>query len=226
MSNAQSVIPECFDRPARLRREPCAGRKSRTHYNRFPPKTRGNDSNSGFCKPILQHPRDRGLFPDFCSSQSGFSFLEMVMVIALIGIIAGVMAQMFVFGVDMFDATATRKDSMQGGRIAVEFMVQDLRAIADADDVTTATATSLTFYNIDSETINYSYSGGTLSRNSNTLLEGLSNFQLSYTDVDGVVLSTPVSTPGDIWKISFSIDATVDGKPFHMESSVVPRAFD
>ena len=160
------------------------------------------------------------------NSQSGFSFLEMVLVIALIGIIAGVMSQMFVWGVDMFDTVSTRKDSMQSGRIGAEFLVSDLRSISGADNITTATTTNLIFDNIDSETINYAYSGGSLTRNSNSLLVGLSNFQFTYRDVDGNDLSSPVSSPENIWKISFSVDATVDGDPFHLETSVVPRSFD
>lgn len=159
------------------------------------------------------------------SNESGFTFLELVVVIALVGLIAGVMSQMFVWGVDMFDDSVSRKDTMPGGRIAVEFLIDDFRAIAESTDITSATTTSIQFDNIDSETITYSYSGGTLSRNSNTLADGLSDFQFTYTDVDGNTLSSPVSTPSDIWEISFAMGATVDGNPFHLASSVVPRKF-
>ena len=148
-----------------------------------------------------------------------------MIVIALIGIIAGVMSQMFVLGVDMFDDSISRKDTVPSSRIAFEFLIDDLRALADAADIDAATTVSMQFDNIDSETITYTYSGGVLSRNSNTLLDGLSNFQFTFFDVDGNTLASPVTTPSDIWKISFSIDATVDGNPFHLASGVVPRKF-
>ena len=158
-------------------------------------------------------------------NETGYSFLEFVIVIALIGIIAGVMSQMFVLGVDMFDDSISRKDTVPSSRIAFEFLIDDLRALADAADIDAATTVSMQFDNIDSETIIYTYSGGVLSRNSNTLLDGLSNFQFTFFDVDGNTLASPVTTPSDIWKISFSIDATVDGNPFHLASGVVPRKF-
>lgn len=159
------------------------------------------------------------------SNEAGYTFLEFVIVIVLIGIIAGVMSTMFVFGVDMFNSSVSRKDTVPGSRIAAEFLINDFRAIADASDIASAATTNLQFNNIDSETITYSYSGGSLSRNSNTLLDGLSDFQFTFLDVDGDTLSSPVTTPSNIWKISFSLDATVDGNPFHLASGVVPRKF-
>lgn len=158
-------------------------------------------------------------------SQRGFSFLELVVVIALTGIIAGVVSQLFVFGVDTYNDTITRKDLVPTARIAAEFLMSDLRTISDADNISTATATDLVFANIDYETISYSYDSGILTRNSKTLLEGLNEFLFDYSDVDGSDLGSPVSYPNEIWKIGFSLSATINGQPFELSSSIVPRKF-
>ena len=76
------------------------------------------------------------------SNEAGYSFLEFVIVIVLIGIIAGVMSTMFVFGVDMFDSSVSRKDTVPGSRIATQFLIKDFRAIADASDIASAATTT------------------------------------------------------------------------------------
>ena len=156
-------------------------------------------------------------------NQSGYTMLELVLVIALLGIIAGVVARMFIWGVDIFTFVSNRKDVLQTSRIGMEVLVRDLRSVKSAIDINSATGNQFDFYNLDDENIVFVYSSGTLTRNSNSMVEGLSAFQFTYYDVNDNVLTSPVAALTNIWKIKFTLNATIDGKPFKLESTVIPR---
>lgn len=157
--------------------------------------------------------------------QSGFSFSELIVVVTLIGIIAGITGSMFIWGIDMFDFIAQRKDVMQSARFGMEIMVKDLRSVKSSNDIPTANNSSLSFYNFNDQYITFSYDNGTLTRNGSALTEGLTDIDFTYFDVNGINLGSTVTDPSLIWQIDISIDAVIDGKPFHMESTVVPRSF-
>ena len=159
-------------------------------------------------------------------TQFGYTMLELVMAIALLGIIAGVMAKMFVWGIDIFDFVSNRKDVLQTSRIGIEILVRDLRAIKSASDINSASSSQLDFYNLDDENVIFVYNSGVFTRNSNNMIEGLSSFQFTYYDVSDAVISSPVADPSTIWKIKYTLNATIDAKQFHLESTVVPRNFN
>lgn len=157
--------------------------------------------------------------------EAGYTILELILVIVLIGIIAGVMARMFLWGVDIFDFISDRKDLFQSSRIGMEILVKDLHAINSTANITSASSSQLNFTNLNNQQVAFSYNNGVLSRNSNNLIVGLDSFHFTFYDVNGDTLQTPVSTPSTIWKIKFSLNATVDNKPIHLQSIVVPRRF-
>ena len=157
--------------------------------------------------------------------QAGLTILELIVVVTLVGIIAGVTARMFVWGVDMFDFVSSRKDVLQSARFGMDILVRDLRTIIDSADISVANASAVSFTNFDGETFSYGFSAGTLNRNGTALIDGLTGFHFTFYDVDGSDLGSPVSDPIDIWKIDISMDATLNSNPFHLESSVIPRSF-
>ncbi len=163
--------------------------------------------------------------PRRTANQAGYSLLELITVIVLIGIIAGVLSKMFIWGIDIFDFVSDRKDVLQSSRISMEILVKDLRSIKSAADIVSASSSQFDFYNIDDEEIVYSYSSNTLYRNANPMVVGLSSFQFTYQNASGGSLGSPVGSPSDIWKISFSLNATVDNSPMQLESTIVPRNF-
>ena len=159
----------------------------------------------------------------FIKKTDGVSLVEITVTIVLIGIIAGVTARMLVTGAGAFNSVSSRNDVLHSNRISMEMLMKDLRAIKSKNHILTATSSQLIFININDEQINYSFSNGTLYRNSNMNVEGLSAFQITYYDDNGNVINSPVSTPSDIWDINISMDATVDGLPFHLNSKMHPR---
>jgi prepilin-type N-terminal cleavage/methylation domain-containing protein len=155
--------------------------------------------------------------------QSGYSLVELIVAIVLIGIIAGVLAKMFIWGVDIFDTVSNRKDIVQSSRISMEVISKDLRMIKSENDIVSASTTGLNFYNMDNEHIIYNFGDGTISRNANSMVEGITSFVFTYYDANGTILVSPVADPTDIWKIKVELDATVDGKPINLETIVTPR---
>ncbi len=151
--------------------------------------------------------------------------LELVIVIALIGILAGVIARTFLWGMDIFDFVFTRKDLIQSSRIGMERLTDELRAISSSSDILSASKTELSFNDSGGNTVTYQFSNGNLIRNGQKLVEGLTSFSFSYYDVMDQELTVPVGTPSDIWKIHFELAGTTDGHPFSFEMTVVPRTF-
>ena len=98
-----------------------------------------------------------------------------------------------------------------------------LDPVKSENDIVAATASGFNFYNMDNEQIIYNFSDGMISRNSNSMVEGLTSFVFTYYDSNDNILATPVADPTDIWKIKVKLDATVDGKPINLETVVTPR---
>jgi prepilin-type N-terminal cleavage/methylation domain-containing protein len=159
----------------------------------------------------------------FSSREKGVSLVELMVTVVLIGIIAAVTARMLVIGAGTYDSVNTRNKVLHANRISFEMLTKDLRAIKSKSDITLANASQIIFNNLNDEQVNYSFSNGSLYRNSNLFVEGLSSFQFTYFDDEGEDLSSPVSTPSQIWEIDIAVDATVSSKPFHLESRLHPR---
>ncbi len=74
--------------------------------------------------------------------QKGFTLVEIVIVIVILGIVGGITFQFVALGVQAFKKSRDRKDLYDQGRLAMERMVRELR---DGYEVTDCTATSITF---------------------------------------------------------------------------------
>ncbi|MFQ5631217.1 MAG: prepilin-type N-terminal cleavage/methylation domain-containing protein [bacterium] len=160
---------------------------------------------------------------NFEPSQRGYSLLELILVIVLSGIIVGIMARMLLWGIDVFDFVSNRTNMVQSSRIGMKKLEKDLLKIKSSDDINSATSTMLNFTNLNNQTIVLNYDSGKLTRNTNDLLQGLDSFYFTFYDAGGDTIPTPVTDPTDIWKIKFRLLATVDGKPWNLESMIKPR---
>lgn len=157
--------------------------------------------------------------------QRAYSLLELILVITMLGIIAGVLASMLLWGVNMFSFVSDRMDMVQTSRISMKILDKSLRDLQGTNDIVSASSTELNFFNPDSEHIVFSYANGVLSKNGQSMVEGLSAFLFTYFKMAGDTIATPVADPSEIWKIRFTMRATVNNKPVRLESSVIPRRF-
>jgi prepilin-type N-terminal cleavage/methylation domain-containing protein len=137
----------------------------------------------------------------------GFTLIEMVATIVIIGIISVVLGQI------LFQSYATFRTAKNAamvdwqGYIAMERMANDIHTIRSINDITSAQSTQLSFINMSNSTVSYQFSGASLLRNSIVLATGISSFSFAYYDQNGAVTSTPSA----IRYIAISFVATADG---------------
>ncbi len=119
--------------------------------------------------------------------KNGFTYIELIISIVLIGIIAAIASELLAQGLNAFLTTQNITDANWQGQLAMERMIRDIRDIRSASDVSTNTATSLTFVDMLGNSIAYSLSGSNLMRNSDVLARGVSALAFTYYDNNGAV---------------------------------------
>ena len=111
----------------------------------------------------------------------------MVLVIVLTGIVFAIGAMIMTSG---FRSYFTAKDISNAdwqGRLALERMARELREIrsATAGDISTMTATQITFNDSAGNNISYTIAGTQLTRNGVVLADSIVNLTVSYLQNDG-----------------------------------------
>jgi prepilin-type N-terminal cleavage/methylation domain-containing protein len=156
--------------------------------------------------------------------QIGFTLIELIIVIMILGIIAGIgskiLSQAFL---GYFDNKYLVESDWQA-RLALERMQRDIRAIRSTADISTATATQLAFIDTNSDTITYSLSSAKLYRqtNSNTaqvLADGIQSITFSYFDKNG----TTTAVAANIRYITISLNVTLNNTNYIINTSVYGR---
>lgn len=157
----------------------------------------------------------------------GFSMIELVLVIVLVGIIATVGAQLMGTGFQLY---FTGRDSLSvdaQARLALERLTRELRAVSPATGLTLAPATEVNFIDLDGTAVRYclgTVSGcpgvaGVLMRNTQALAGGISALNVVYTNSSGAV----TAVPAQVLNISIRFTATQGGMSSDYRATVSPR---
>ena len=155
---------------------------------------------------------------------AGFTLIELVIVITILGIIAGIGSKILN---QAFTGYLDNKNLVEAdwqARLALERMQRDVRAIRSPSDITTATATQLVFVDTTGNTITYALSGTTLNRqtNSNTtqaLADGIQSVTFSYYDQSGASTATLIN----ICYVKISLNVTLNNTNFTVTTAVYGR---
>ncbi len=161
--------------------------------------------------------------------KKGFTIIELVITMVLIGIVAYIAADAMSTGFKAFFVTDNRKEALDQARIAMERMTREIRNLRDSSSVTTSSATQFCFTNLDGTLINFNYQSPNIRRE-----EGG-----ACTVGSGQVLSTNISsfTPGfeyirsngttdatfssvNTKRIRITFTATVSGESVQLQSEV------
>lgn len=155
----------------------------------------------------------------------GFTLIELTVVLVLAGILALFLSGALNKGIESWYFVADRSDLMAQTPYALNRIARELRYIKDSKSVYAAGASSITFNDASSSSITYNLSGGSIYRNGNPLLDGVTNFSLQYLDANGNIIATPVINPSatNIRKIRISVTVQKGNNPFSMETIVKPR---
>ena len=158
---------------------------------------------------------------------AGFSLVELVVVIVLLGIVAAVAAP---FVSNSFKAYFTGRDLVETdwqGRVALERMTRELRTVRLPADLTMTSGSDLTFVDIDGNSVRYFMSNCVLTiceltRNTQPLATGVSGLAFSYLQRDG---KTTTVTPASVYYITVDFTATQGANSRPYQATVSPRNF-
>ncbi len=140
--------------------------------------------------------------PQPVKGKEGFTLIEIILVLVIIGVLAGILIEPFRLGVKSYIGIETRADLTSQARAATNRVVREMRNIQkkanDKPNITSADATSITFVDNQGITISFSLSGSTVLRDTNILADKVSSLQFRYfagKDANYAELTPPLSTP-------------------------------
>lgn len=119
---------------------------------------------------------------------TGFSLVELVLVIAIIGVVFAIGGFLLIEG---FKASYTGMDTLRANwqsQIALGRMERELRLIRDAGSLTINVPNQITFKD-NNETITYQLNNNILMRNNKPLADGIGTLEFTYYDKDYNVIT-------------------------------------
>ncbi len=164
----------------------------------------------------IQHPasriKDQG-------SRRGVTLIELIMVIVVVGALAGGLSFGIKEAIDLYQFLTFRNEIVSQGRMALMRMVREIRQIRDSDSIYTCQPSEIEFDDINSNRINFQLSGETLLRNADILADNVSSFIFTYYDLDG----SPAGSCLDIYRIGIELEIRSGTQTKRLRSQVYPR---
>ena len=172
-------------------------------------------------------------------NRRGFTLIEIIMVIVLLGIISFTVAMIMLQGTSSFAELDVRTDLRARGALAMERVSRELRLIGcttvgntctpSSTDITAWTPTEIRFVNLNYAGAGFRLSGTDLLLRQGSgagdpedaLGTGLSALTLEYLKSDG----TTAAAVGDIWIINANMTFTRGEENLNLRASVHPRSF-
>jgi prepilin-type N-terminal cleavage/methylation domain-containing protein len=159
------------------------------------------------------------------SQSQGFTLIEVVIVVVIVGILAAVIAPPLMEGTKSWIFVSISKDLGQQSRIAMERVVREIRGTGRKADntpcISSATASTFTFSGANGDLVNcnsvsFTLSGTQLLRGSAILAENVSSFQITYYTNANVVTSTGSA----IRRVSIAMTLSTGGQSVVSDSEV------
>lgn len=160
----------------------------------------------------------------------GFTFVETLLTVVIVGIIAGVAAKVLVAGLDIYAMVVNRNDAVQSARVSMDRMVDELLLVKSSDLIAMGD-TIFSFRDADGELtaftrVTASIGGQSVPciyRGPDFLARDAVQFDFDYYRADGLA----ATTLADLRRIN--IDLTVetrsDAGTIHLRTDVFPRNF-
>lgn len=123
-------------------------------------------------------------------TKRGFTLVELLLTIALLGILAIGIGPPVASSVQQYALVRARRQMVAQSQTAMERMIREIRLVQNASHITSvSSSSSFTFQYPPGTSITYDLSGTNLRRNSNILAENVSALSMTYFDEGGGVTS-------------------------------------
>ena len=160
---------------------------------------------------------------------SGFSLMELVVTLVIFGIVAAIAAPLLMTG---FQSYFTGKDIAETdwqARTAVERMTRELRTVRAPTDLTAASASDISFTDLDGNSIRYCMGAvagcpggaGDLMRNGQPLSHGISGLAFTFLTRTGAGTGAGAA----VFYVTVAFTATTNAVAKSYETTVSPRNF-
>lgn len=158
-------------------------------------------------------------------SPPGYTLIELVMVVTLLGLFVAASAVAFKPVLDTWSLGAPRNEVTDATEYALSRMSYEMTQLRDAASVLAAGTGRFQFTDVSNNVIDYTLSGTNLMRNGNILSRGVQTLSFTYYNVNGATLISPQVSPSptNIWRIEVSITSERGGQSVTMTSQVRPR---
>jgi len=130
----------------------------------------------------------------YIKNQKGFSLIEMMVVVVILGLIVLGLVTFFTGGTKSWVAGQSQLKAQREARQAIDRMVREIR---EASEVTTNTDTKIIFNTPWETGVTYELSGNTINRNSNPLINNVSNLDFDYPSLSKVHILLEVDVDDD-----------------------------
>ncbi len=143
----------------------------------------------------------------------GFTLVEIILVIVILGIVAGTFVRYLQAGNRMFDQVNGRKELLQEGRAALLRVVREIRQVRSSADVIFADTENFSFYGVDDNRYRISFSGTPgddlmfgRGLNEQILASDVDSLAFEYVKSDGTA-AVPLVSPNetDIFRVTISL---------------------
>jgi len=146
----------------------------------------------------------------FIKNKNGFSLIEMMIVVTILGIIILGLVTFFTGGTRSWVTGQHQLEAQRNARLSMDQMVREIR---EADKVKyTSTSILIDFHTPFHGNISYSLSGNDLKRGSNTVINNVLTLDFSYFDNSDTEIDSPLSEPDEsnISKVHINLQVDVD----------------
>jgi prepilin-type N-terminal cleavage/methylation domain-containing protein len=159
----------------------------------------------------------------------GFSLIELIMVIVLLGVVAAVAAPVLSGGFRAYFIGRDITETDWQARVALERMSRELRTVRAPADLTLTSASDITFTDVDGNSIRYCMgtvagcpgAAGELMRNTQPLAAGISGLTFSY--LTRAAAATGVAA--QVFYITVAFTATQNTVSKSFQTTASPRNF-
>ncbi|MBU1913185.1 MAG: prepilin-type N-terminal cleavage/methylation domain-containing protein [Candidatus Omnitrophica bacterium] len=164
-------------------------------------------------------------------NKRGFTLVELVIVIVIIGIAASTIGFMLLGTINAWTFKFNRSDILWDGRLAMDRMTREIRTIRNSTSVTTASAVQFRFTDTGNKDITYSLSSTNLNRTedgiANLLAADVSSITFTYYYANGTVIPAPAVSPSatDIRRVRINLTLTKNGQNVYLQSDAPTKNF-